>query len=85
MCKWNNTTRIIGIKTPKGNNIFVDNCISRLIQVLNDNGFKTIASCCGHGKQIGSIILNINNEEKEMYIMTFDQARIVDKLFPPIN
>ena len=53
--------------------------------MLNDNGYSTIASCCGHSKQPSSIAFLLNGEEKEMRIMTFKQARIVDKLFPPIN
>lgn len=35
----------------------IDDCLKRLIVVLNDNGFKTVASCCGHGKQPGNIAL----------------------------
>lgn len=35
----------------------VDACISRIVQALNDGGVCTIASCCGHGKGDGSILL----------------------------
>jgi hypothetical protein len=32
-----------------GRVVGVDGCIAPLVQVLNDNGFPTAASCCGHG------------------------------------
>ena len=85
MCKWG-TDEIFEIRTESGiKRIAVDSCIAGLVKVLNNNGYSTIASCCGHNKQPSSIIFMLNGEEKEMRIMTFEQARIVDKLFPPIN
>ena len=45
----------------KWNNFFyVDKCIADIIQALNDGGIKTVASCCGHGKQEGTIYLRNN-------------------------
>jgi hypothetical protein len=35
----------------------LDPCVRELISVLNNNGFKTIASCCGHGQRPGIISL----------------------------
>ena len=35
----------------------VDRCIARLGQSLNAGGVYTVASCCGHGKRPGSIVL----------------------------
>ena len=35
----------------------VDSCIAPIVKVFNDNGILTDASCCGHGKMFGSIIL----------------------------
>jgi len=35
----------------------VDFCISGIVKALNDGGARTIASCCGHGKTDGEIVL----------------------------
>ena len=32
------------------NEVKVDACLQKLVQVLNDYGIETIACCCGHGK-----------------------------------
>lgn len=37
--------------------VMVDRCIAPLIQALNDGGFQTISSCCGHNQCVGSIAL----------------------------
>ena len=34
-----------------------DACIKPIISALNKAGIKTVASCCGHGKICGSIVL----------------------------
>ena len=90
MCEWGNT-KVLKIK---GVDRDVDSCIYDFVKLLNDNGYQTIASCCGHSKQPTSIMFitdeelpkTINKEDvKEIRIMTYDQARLVDKLFPPIN
>ena len=67
---------------PNGKIIGVDTCIYSLIKILNENYKTTKASCCGHGKQPLSIVFA---DDSELRIMSFDQARIVDKLFPSIN
>lgn len=36
----------------------VDACIAPIIQALNNAGIYTANSCCGHGKNNGSIILH---------------------------
>jgi hypothetical protein len=41
---------------------YVDNCIYGLVKCLNDAGFLTKASCCGHGKDIGIISLQDGRE-----------------------
>ena len=81
MCKWGKVETLM----INGKLTAIDSCIFGLVKMLNDNGYKTIASCCGHGKQPETIIFMDNEVEKEMRIMTFEQARKVDKLFPPIN
>jgi hypothetical protein len=60
----------------------VDSCIAGLVRALNDAGFPTVASCCGHGRQPATIALA---DGYELRMLTFDQARAVDKMFPPIN
>ena len=35
----------------------IDSCIAPIVKALNDAGIYTVASCCGHGKGGGSIIL----------------------------
>ena len=34
-----------------------DPCIASLVATLNYGGIETVASCCGHGEQPGSIAL----------------------------
>lgn len=40
----------------------VDLCISHIVAALNAGGVKTVASCCGHGKQNGIISLENGTE-----------------------
>lgn len=68
--------------TFNGKVFFVDETIYDLVRLLNERYRTTIASCSGHGFQPASIVFNDNTE---MRIMTFEQARQVDKLFPDIN
>jgi hypothetical protein len=81
MCAWGTTTvlRMPGIGRPVG----VDSCISDLVKALNEAGFRTVASCCGHGKRPGNIALADGRE----LIIAADYAtgRSVDAAFPPIN
>lgn len=35
----------------------IDWCISQIVASLNAGGVETVASCCGHGEQVGSIVL----------------------------
>lgn len=65
-----------------GKTISVDIEISELVQFLNDNGYETIASCCGHGFQPPRISLK---DKRELVLLTFDMAQKIDKLFPGIN
>lgn len=37
--------------------VWCDPCLVPLVKALNDGGLPTVASCCGHGKQDGSIVL----------------------------
>jgi len=38
-------------------NCKIDKCIAPIVQVLEDNKIRMLASCCGHGKDDGSILL----------------------------
>jgi hypothetical protein len=49
--------------------IWCDPCIAPLVKALNDAGIRTIASCCGHGKDNGSVILA---DGRELLIRRFD-------------
>jgi len=78
MCKWGNTKQL----KINGRIRDIDSCIYDLVKLLNKKYKTTIACCCGHGNQPSSIIFD---DETEIRIMTFKQARKVDKLFPKIN
>jgi hypothetical protein len=68
--------------TFNGKTFNVDETIYDLVKLLNDNYKQTVASCSGHGFQPISIAFK---DRTEMLIMTYEQARKVDKLFPDIN
>jgi tRNA(Phe) wybutosine-synthesizing methylase Tyw3 len=63
----------------------IDSCIFDFVRMLNENDYRTIASCCGHGRQPASIIYEKDGVQREIRIMTFEQARKIDKLFPAIH
>lgn len=85
MCE-QGTTEIIRLHhpTPRGfTTAGVDACIAPLIQALNDGGFQTIASCCGHGIRPAFIALE---DGRELILMPdYESARKLDYLWPPIN
>lgn len=35
----------------------IDKCIASIVRVFEENGVRMLASCCGHGKGDGSILL----------------------------
>ncbi len=43
--------------------VAVDNCISGLVQLLNNHGVHTLNSCCGHGTQPGEIWIEQDGKE----------------------
>jgi len=63
MCEHGTTTRVYLLRTsasggpPAYGPVEVDACIAPLVAALNDAGFRTVASCCGHGRRPGSIAL----------------------------
>lgn len=68
----------------------VDPCIAPLVQALNDGGMQTLASCCGHGKWPGSVVLGDGSElvvgstpeEAESYRRWCKAQRILDERVP---
>ena len=63
--------------------IDVDGCISDLVHTLNDNGFSTEASCCGHNNRPGNIALT---DGRELIIVPdYNSARIAERAFPNIQ
>ena len=90
MCKWGNT-KVLKLEIPKENsstrkkkfkNCAIDSCIYDLVKQLNKGGLKTIACCCGHGKQPPRISLR---DGRELLIFDYDTATKIGKMFPPIN
>ena len=55
----------------------IDPCLDNIIKALNNNGIETVASCCGHGRQPGSIILKDGREI--IIVRDFKTAREVEK------
>lgn len=84
MCKWN-TTETFEIINRSGEKrlIDVDKCIASIVKSLNENGIITVASCCGHGKQMGNIALADGREI--IIVSNYENARKIEKLFLPIN
>lgn len=57
---------------------FVDDCIAPLVDALNHSGIRTVASCCGHGRVLGNIVLA---DGRELFIAPdFRRARLVDRM-----
>ena len=79
MCKWGtHTTLSINNKS-----VFIDSCIASIVEALNAAGIKTIASCCGHKRNFGSIVLADGREL--LVCKDFDTARKIDALFENIH
>ena len=81
MCEWGDT---VGVWLKGVNRIAaVDRCLVDLVKTLCNAGFTTIASCCGHGKRPGNIVLK---DGREIIICpNWQTARTIDKIFKPIN
>ncbi|MCK5601619.1 hypothetical protein KAR91_07120 [Candidatus Pacearchaeota archaeon] len=63
--------------------VSIDSCIAPIVQALNNAGIATVASCCGHNKRPGNIVLK---DGRELIIVPdFETGRLIDKAFPPIN
>lgn len=62
MCQHGSTV----VLTINGKLAGIDACISPLVFALNATGFRTIASCCGHGHRPGVIVLA---DGRELFIL----------------
>lgn len=71
----------------------IDRCIHQIIASLNAGGVNTVACCCGHGDQIGSIVLSdgrwfgiFNNKEEwevaDQAISRFRRKKLAKKRKP---
>lgn len=62
----------------------IDACLIPIIHALNAAGITTVASCCGHGRRPGNIMLEDGREL--MVFRNYKTSRAADKLFPtPIS
>lgn len=56
----------------------IDPCLETLIVALNAVNIKTVASCCGHGRRPGNIVLA---DGRELIIARdYKTARLVDEV-----
>ena len=53
------------VKDSKGKPVFVDKCLKEAIELLNEHGIKTIASCCGHCKVSPTILIEQPQAEQD--------------------
>jgi hypothetical protein len=63
--------------------VWCDPCLVPLIKALNDGGILTIASCCGHGKNPGTIALT---DGRWLVILPdFKSGRLTDRVRAAID
>ena len=80
MCKQGSEKQI---KLTDGRMKSCDECIQPIVQLFNDHGIQTTASCCGHSKMPPNIILK---DGREIFIIeNFNEARMIEKLFKPLH
>ena len=54
--------------TSRGSEIgYAGPCIAPLVQSLNNGGFQTVVSCCGHGKTKGVVSSSTDLESSPCY------------------
>ncbi len=54
----------------------IDACVAELVRLLNKTGVKTIASCCGHGKE-GNLLISLDNIE---FYNLGEEMRVIIKM-----
>lgn len=78
MCNQHSTTSVLVAKPGQREPIHVgvDDCIAPLVALLNQFGYPTAASCCGHNRRPGTIALR---DGRELIITRgYDEARSID-------
>ena len=93
MCEWGNTVKL-SLKTPadlsstgedKWRDWDIDACIAPIVKALQDAGIDMRASCCGHGKTLGSIVLADGRELLiSPCVVAHQNARLATKLYDEI-
>ena len=63
----------------------IDKCIHKLVAALNAGEVTTVASCCGHGKGDGAILLLDRTKWNEKRLLRFDIREILDRRETTIN
>jgi len=76
-------SEMLPVGLTKGGVAYVDPEIQEFVQVLNNGGFETVASCSGHGHRPATIALKDGREI--LILRNFDEARSLDNLWPDIN
>lgn len=83
MCEWKSDWSHQVPMPINGRVKFIDSCIAHIVAALNAANIHTVASCCGHGHQPGSIILD---DGKELIIAPdWETARKIESYFPNIH
>jgi hypothetical protein len=57
---------------------YIDYCIADIVAALNAAGINTIASCCGHGMDDGSILLDDRYDNREI-IIKWNKSETINK------
>jgi hypothetical protein len=82
MCDYapNREAAMVPIANTRGH---CDPCILPYVQALNNAGLDTLASCCGHGRRPGSILMT--SGQVLLIMADRDEWDRVDGLWPGIN
>lgn len=75
--------KVFPLKLKNGKEVLIDSCIYDLVELLNNNGYETVACCCGHGIRPANIALKDGREI--IVARNYDEGRKIDKLFPPLS
>jgi hypothetical protein len=76
MCSWGDT-KLLQVLIPahlshtneaRWDTKAIDSCLADIVDALNGAGIYTVTSCCGHGRESGSIILHDGRELTITYV-----------------
>lgn len=71
MCKFSQRERAMVEVRP---GVHCDPCLAPLVRALYENGFPTVASCCGHGKQPANVALA---DGRQVFVADPDWAEVI--------